>query len=102
MPIDCAFYNCSSLESLIIGSGVTTIGDGVIYYYSPFTSLYYSGTAEEWDKIAIGDNNSKLTDAARYYYSETEPALNADETAYDGNYWHYVDGEIVIWVKETV
>lgn len=97
-----AFYNCSSLESMVIGSGVTTIGDGIIYYYSPFTTVYYCGMADDWNKIAIGNYNSKLTDATRYYYSETEPALNEDETAYDGNYWHFVEGEIVIWVKETV
>lgn len=90
-----AFYKCSSLESLIIGSGVTTIGDGVIYYYSPFTSLYYSGTAEEWDKITIGDNNSKLTDAARYYYSENAPTE-------DGSFWHYIEDVPTVWTYTTV
>ena len=99
------FYKCDALESLIIGSGVTSIGDGIIYYESydaKLTSVYYGGTAEDWNKIAIGEYNGNLTDATRYYYSETVPALNEDETAYDGNYWHFVEGEIVIWVKETV
>ncbi len=99
------FYKCDALESLIIGSGVTSIGDGIIYYESydaKLKSVYYGGTAEEWNTIAIGKYNGNLTDATRYYYSKTVPALNEDETAYDGNYWHFVEGEIVIWVKETV
>ena len=90
-----AFYNCSSLESLIIGSGVTTIGDGVIDYYSPFTSVFYGGTADDWNKIAIGNDNSKLTDAARYYYSESAPTE-------DGNFWHYLEGAPTVWTYTTV
>ena len=40
-------------------------------------------------------------DATRYYYSENEPTLNADGTAYDGNYWYYDEnGKIVIWSVE--
>ena len=99
------FYKCDALENLIIGSGVTSIGNGIIYYESydaKLKSVYYGGSAEDWNKIAIGEYNGNLTSATVYYYSETEPALNEDETAYDGNYWHFVEGEIVIWVKETV
>lgn len=36
-----------------------------------------------------------------YYYSETEPELNSDGTAYDGNYWRYVDGVPTVWKKEN-
>ena len=47
--------------------------------------------------------SDNLTSATRYYYSETEPALNAEGTAYDGNFWHYdTDGITpVIWKKEN-
>lgn len=90
-----AFYNCSSLESLIIGSGVTSIGDGIIYFYAPFTSVFYGGTAEEWNNITIGNNNGKLTDAARYYYSESAPAE-------DGSFWHYLEGAPTVWTCTTV
>ena len=71
-----AFYNCSSLKT-----------------------VYYAGTADDWAKIDIGDYNYGLFSATRYYYSETKPALNSDGTAYDGNYWHYDNGEVVIWTK---
>ena len=73
------------------------------YYCNALSTVYYGGTAEEWADVSIDSTgNDKLTSATVYYYSETEPALNEDETAYDGNYWHFVEGEIVIWVKETV
>ena len=90
-----AFYNCSSLESMVIGSGVTTIGDGIIYYYSPFTTVYYCGMADDWNKIAIGNYNSKLTDATRYYYSESAPTE-------DGSFWHYYEGVPTVWTYTTV
>ena len=64
-------------------------------------SVYYKGTEAEWNKISFGSSNSNLTAATRYYYSESEPALNA-EGAYNGNYWHYdSEGNVVIWIKET-
>ena len=97
-----AFSFCPNIESISISDSVTSIGKYAFYYCNSLSTVYYGGTAEDWNKIAIGEYNGNLTDAARYYYSETEPALNEDETAYDGNYWHFVEGEIVIWVKETV
>lgn len=39
----------------------------------------------------------------KYYYSESEPALNAEGTAYDGHYWHYDENyEIVVWVYKKI
>lgn len=98
-----AFDNCTSLKSVTIPNSVTTICNAAFYYCNSLSTVYYGGTAAEWADISIDSTgNDKLTSATVYYYSETEPALNEDETAYDGNYWHFVEGEIVIWVKETV
>ena len=94
-----AFYNCSSLTSVMLGNGVTSIGKYAFYNCDDLMSVYYAGTEEEWSAISIGAYNTPLTNATRYYYSETAPALNADGTAYNGNYWHYDEsGEIVVWV----
>lgn len=70
---------------------------------SSLKTVLYKGTTEKWKKISIGSYNGNLTNAARYYYSETEPTLSSDGMAYDGNYWHYdTDGVTpVIWKKEN-
>lgn len=85
-----AFYGCDSITSVTIGNGVTYIGYRAFRFCYSLTSVYYNGTAEEWSNITIATDNSYLLNATRYYYSETEPATN-------GNFWHYVDGEIVVW-----
>lgn len=93
-----AFWNCSGLTSITIGSGVTDI-DLAFTGCFKLTSVYYKGTAEEWEKISIitiSSDNEHLLNATRYYYSETQPTE-------EGNYWHYdMDGKTpVIWMKKV-
>ncbi|MCD8309353.1 MAG: leucine-rich repeat domain-containing protein, partial [Clostridia bacterium] len=87
-----AFSWCVSLTSITIGSSVTAIGSYAFEYCTSLTSVYYNGTAEEWNSITLVGTYSDPTyfGATIYYYSETQPYNN-------GNYWHYVNGEIVIW-----
>ena len=93
-----AFAECINLQWLVIGSGVQSIENDMLIRSNASVVIYYMGTAEEWDKIAIrkynfgggwGDN-AALKNAPRYYYSETAPAE-------PGNYWHYVDGVPTPW-----
>ena len=101
---DRAFYDCSGLTSVIIGNGVTSIGGNAFIGCSGLKTVFYKGSAEQWKQIPINNSNYPLTYATRYYYSETEPSLNAEGTAYNGNYWHYdSDGKTpLIWKKETI
>ena len=96
-----AFFCCSCLESITIPASVMSIGAQAFDGCSSLTRVYYNGTAVDWAKISISSNNDKLTSVTHYYYSETEPELNEQGTAYNGNYWHYVNDEIVIWTKEN-
>ena len=59
------------------------------------SKVYYKGSPSDWDsKVTITEYNScsgeELLNATRYYYSDTKPTT-------EGNYWHYVDGDIIEW-----
>ena len=85
-----AFYGCNSLTSITIPNSVRVVGSSAFYGCSSLEKVFFKGTASEWKNVYIDRNNNRLTDAKRYYYSESRPVES-------GNYWHYVDGEIVIW-----
>jgi len=86
-----AFHGCSSLASVEIGESVTSIGSYAFYYCDSLTSVYYKGRESDWTNITIGPSNTLLTNATRYYYSESEPTE-------EGNYWRYDEnGEPTPW-----
>lgn len=86
-----AFIGCKKLKNIIIPKGVKYIG--LVAFYGSELKVLYNGTAEQWKSLNI------YLAVSPYFYSETEPPLNADGTAYDGNYWHYDTDEKtpVIW-----
>ncbi|MDE6061101.1 MAG: leucine-rich repeat protein, partial [Clostridia bacterium] len=96
---DSTLDGCDGVTTITIPNTVLYIEEGAIWKsMGSFDAVYYRGTEEEWKAIEIGNYNSGLTDDIIHYYSETEPPLNDDGTAYDGNYWRYVDGVPTAWV----
>ena len=85
-----AFRGCTSLTSVTIGNSITEIGGSAFNGCTSLKEVYYTGNEEQWNAITNGGQNYSLYAATRYYYSETEPQG-------EGNYWHYVDGQIVKW-----
>ncbi|MBQ7537603.1 MAG: leucine-rich repeat protein [Treponema sp.] len=51
--LDYAFYNCSSLTNITIGSGVTSIGSSAFYNCKNLTEVNYTGTVAQWCKISF-------------------------------------------------
>lgn len=95
-----AFANCINLTSITIGNSVTSVDEKAFSGCTSLKAVFYAGTENQWETISY---NNFLTSTMRYYYSETEPPLNADGTEYNGNYWRYdTDGvTIVIWKKSN-
>ena len=63
-------YSEGNLMNISIPSSVESIGEGAFYgAISHLKDVYYSGTKEQWNRIAIDKNNSGLTDAVIHYNS---------------------------------
>ena len=86
-----AFPYDESLTNVTIPNRVTSIEDYAFANCITLNAVYYTGTASDWAKITIGSSNTNLTNATRYYYSETQPTAS-------GRYWHYDEnGNPTVW-----
>ena len=85
------FRYCTALESIVLPASVTSIGASAFRNCSAFTTVYYSGTPEQYAQISVSSTqNTSFNNATVYYYSLEQPTDA-------GNYWHYVDGVITKW-----
>lgn len=73
------FYECSSLKQIVIPASVKELW----YGHPSYIKVFYMG------EYVYDSSKEELLDGI-YFYSENRPIST-------GNYWHYVDGEIVIW-----
>ena len=100
-----AFSNCRDLVYAVVSKNLTRVQFNIFTNCESLISIYFLGNYNEWAAIDIpagagggglsfGDNDVFLN-TTRYYYSEEFPTQN-------GNYWHYVDGEIVVWDNKPV
>jgi len=81
------FENCETLRSIIIPEGVDVFKSVTFKYCENLEYVFYMNEEILAAGLWIGRGCEK---AEAYDYSETEPEE-------EGNYWHYVDGEPVIW-----
>ncbi|MBQ9773936.1 MAG: leucine-rich repeat protein [Clostridia bacterium] len=60
-------------STLTISAVTTEICPMAFYNCSYLTHVYYAGSAEQWERIAIGDKNYSLTAAAKTFYGARTP-----------------------------
>lgn len=84
------FAYCRKLERVIIPKSVQSIGDYAFVDCPELTYIYYTGTTKEWYSIEDSEYVFMGSPFTVYYYSETKPTEK-------GNYWHYVEGDPMLW-----
>ena len=82
-----AFYNCPNLVSVTIPYSTASIGNDAFSGCESLMDVYYPGTEEEWASIAVGSNNTCLTNAVIHF----NDICNPGEWSYE-----WVDNAIVI------
>lgn len=61
------FWNCYGLESVTIPLSVKTIKSGAFDYCFGLANVYYDGTAAQWDKVVVEEDNYPLEKATIHY-----------------------------------
>ncbi|MBP9989386.1 MAG: leucine-rich repeat protein, partial [Ruminococcus sp.] len=84
---DGAFYDCTGLTSITISDSVTSIDFRAFYECSNLKNVYYMGTEEQWKQINIGDGNECLTNATIHYI---QPAQAESNVTVDGKSYSVV------------
>ena len=95
-----AFAGCLELRGVVVGTNVTLIEPSA---FEPdvlsgseldfgLEFFYYKGGEKAWRAVEVSEPNSRLAQKL-YFYSETEPEKSENGTAYDGQYWHYLEDE---------
>lgn len=62
-----AFSACYNLDAIYIPRSVTSIEKSAFFDCTDLKYVFYEGSKDEWDKIAIDDKNSYLTGATIHY-----------------------------------
>ena len=68
------FYGCTGLTSITIPNSVTSIGDNAFYYCTSLEKIYYRGSKEEWNRIAL--QGSCIPSDAEIIYNATDCDIN--------------------------
>ena len=66
---DDAFYYCPNMTSITIPASLRSVGDYAFGECESLSTVYYTGTADQWSSISFGADNGLVTGAVRVYIS---------------------------------
>ena len=64
---DYALRQCRKMQSVTLGAGLTSIGNGAFDYALSLRDVYYEGSSADWRQIGIGEQNDPLLNAQKHY-----------------------------------
>lgn len=68
-----SFYGCDNITSVTLPASIETIDVGAFYNCTHLTDVHYSGTAEQWDAVHVGDDNTALLNSTIHFNWSTDP-----------------------------
>ena len=83
-----AFYGFAGLTELMVPSSVEGIYPSAYENCANLTTIYYAGTADQWQSISYAGNASIVP----HFYSESRPSLEDFIAGLDKTLWHYGEG----------
>ncbi len=99
---DSVFHDTSHLETIVIGSGVESIGSYFISYCKNLSAIHYKGTQADWDEISIDENNEHLNEIEIHFISEDDYREGVTPTCVDGHTAGYYCEDCEIYVTGSV
>ncbi|MBQ7546329.1 MAG: leucine-rich repeat domain-containing protein [Clostridia bacterium] len=67
-----AFRQCTSLNNVVLNDGLQLIGSESFLNCINLKTVCYGGTENQWYRISIGNDNSPLQSARRFYHKHNE------------------------------
>jgi len=90
--LEYVFQSSQNIKQIVLDKSVTEIDTLCFSGCSSIEFIFYTGTAEDWQKVTVGGSNGSFTSSKVHYYSENAPTSQ-------GKYWHYVDGVPTAWTN---
>ena len=67
------FKECSQLYAVELSENVVSIGKNAFQSTGDMFYVYYTGTQQQWEQIAVADGNNTLVNAPLIYYTASMP-----------------------------
>lgn len=87
-----AFEDVAFATSIYLGTGLKTVANHA-FYKCGINTIYYRGTADQWEEITIGTDDDSFRNAHRYYESYCTRSLVKLEIAEMPNQTEYYQGD---------
>ncbi len=79
-----AFANCTNLTKVTFSEDITTIGRNVFFNCPALTDIYFEGTREQWEDVAIDSTNDSMLENVTVHCSDDVKTYTVTFLGYNG------------------